>query len=377
MRNSKRGIFVISIMLLFFLVDLSAGAVNTRAIDKVRSKGVLGEQDFQVIDKFVARALRDLVKVKDFTAVAKVRAIVLSRSNSSKQSAMGQYSGQFSDSAKKYIALSFKQASELEPQDRKIKATLNLLILIDSLSDLQLIDMAMYKLGEENTLIRYWAVRVVTSPEIIRQLNSTSANTKLAKRITAGLKGLAAEAEPEELALIINFAGQVEIDEGKELLLQIADERISEYANWTVNNELLDSKVLKLLYEKMVLADEDDISFVQRFGQLYSYAMQMYAYEIEDGLFLDERQKKQLASVLVEIEKSCIGRLLEMPQSTVKIAVERGDHRILSREHRRLFGDEAEIGVLAEKLEFNYGKNTDGSKRFAPLTLPETPAKNL
>jgi hypothetical protein len=77
--------------------------------------------------------------------------------------------------------------------------------------------------------------------------------------------------------------------------------------------------------------------------------------------------------VLVETEISCISKRLKVAQSVVKNAVEQGDFPALLQEHGRLLGDETTAGQLPLKLNFDYGKKPDGSRRIAPLVLPEPP----
>ncbi len=62
-----------------------------------------------------------------------------------------------------------------------------------------------------------------------------------------------------------------------------------------------------------------------------------------------------------------------MPQSVIKKAVEEEDYMALLQEHNRLLGDGTKAGQLPLKLNFDYGKKPDGSKRIAPLALPEPP----
>jgi len=64
-----------------------------------------------------------------------------------------------------------------------------------------------------------------------------------------------------------------------------------------------------------------------------------------------------------------------MAQSIIKKAVEQGDYVALLQEHSRLLGDETRPGQLSLELNFDYGENADGSKRTAPLVLPEPPQR--
>ena len=358
---------------LVLVVNSVSGAVKTIKIDSVRNKGVLEGEDFQIIDKFVADAVRELVKTRDFTSIARIRTVILARKSSSRDSAAAQYAEQFSKSAYKYISSSLKEASGLTPKERKFKVVLNLLILVDGLSDLRLLDLAMEKLNDDNTVIRYWAVHSVTNPGVTKQLNSAkAANLNLARNIVGRLKGLVERASPETIALMAEFAAEVDIPQGEDLLLQIADMRINKYANWTVDYELLDASILRLLCNKISSGSLNKPAIARRFGQLYSYAIQKYV-KVKERDFLAATRISQLASVLVETEDKCIRELLGQRQMVIKRAVERDDVAGLLLEHNRLLGDETRSGELAVKLNFDYGPNPNGNKRTAPLTLPEPP----
>ena len=128
--------------------------------------------------------------------------------------------------------------------------------------------------------------------------------------------------------------------------------------------------ILKLLYEKIISANVSRLTIARRFGQLYSYAIQRY---VKGRDYLNAKQKSELASVLVELENCCIWKILGMPQTTIKRAIEQGDYMTLLREHSRLLGDKTRGGQLPLKLNFDYGKSEDGSKRIAPLALAEPP----
>jgi hypothetical protein len=372
MMNGKWKIFVFLMGVFLALVVASrCKAVDTGPIDKVRDKGVLDNSDLRIIDDFVADAVGELAKTEDFTSIAKIRTLILSRSSSSRESAKIQYGEQFSESAYKYISKALEAAKKLTQPEHRFRAILNLLILTDSLEDLRLADLAIKWLNVENKAIQYWAVHSVTNAGITRQLNSGgAANSELAERITGQLKGLVDSSSPETLALTAEFAAKVNIPQGEELLLQIADARIKRYADWTVEYELLDGDILKLLDSKITSESISKPNVARRFGQLYSYAIQRY---VKGQDVLSDTQKNQLVSVLVEIEMSCISKRLKVTQSVIKNAVEQSDFSALLQEHDRLLGDETKAGQLPLKLNFDYGKKPDGSKRIAPLDLPNPP----
>ncbi len=366
--NGKWVILAVWGIFLVLVINSGVADVDTREIDVCSHKEVLDSKDLQIIDDFVAEAVDELVKTIDFTSIARIRTVILSRSSSSTDSAKAQYQAQFSDSAHKYISKALQAADELTPAENRFSLIINLLILVDSLQDLRLADLAIKRLNDENDAIRYWAVHSVTNDAIVEKLNATGEdNLKLAKRITEQLKELVESESPEILALMAEFATKVDIPQGEELLLQIADMRIRRYEDWTVEYELLDGTLLKLLDSKIPSGSVNKPDIARRFGQLYSYAIQRY---VKGQNVLSDTQKHQLASVLVETEILCISKRLRMAQSVIKNAIEQDDYTALLQEHSRLLGDETRAGQLSLRLNFDYGKKPNGGRRIAPLALP-------
>jgi len=368
----------------FILLAISSVsvAVNTRDIDEVRKKAVLDSSDFKVIDAFLAEAVQELVKTRDFTSIATLRTTILSRKGS-----QGQYAQQFSQSAYKHIRAGFQQAEEtLRPEERKTSVVINLLILIDGMEELPLAELAVPMLKHQNMVVRYWAVHCFTSTTVMQQLNAAIAsNPGSATAIANELKGIVETSNPEVVALIAKFAAGVDISQAEQLLLQVADSRIKRYADWTIEYELYDVAVLKLLESKIPQPSQTSGVLVptttqgkpeiaRRFAQLYSCAAQRYV-KGKDRNLLNNTQKGQLATVLVEIEEKCFSRLLGSPQSTIRRAIERDSMAALMDEHNRLLGSAAGPGELPSKLGFDYGADSSGAKRTAPIPLPDPPQK--
>ena len=372
-------IFAVLVGFLVLVMNPGSVAVNTREVDNVRKKIVLDNSDLKIIDDFLAQAIQELVGTRDFTKIAKIRTVILSR-----QSNQAQYAQQFSESARKYIAEGFKQAEELPRPKRIIGVKINLLILMDGMRDLGLADLAIAMLKNENMVIRYWAVHCLTNSSIITQLNSTiTSNANQASAIAAQLKDLIETSTPEIVVLIAQFAAGLNIPEAEQLLIQIADLRIKRYADWTVKYELYDSAILKFLSSKIPLPSESlggmlptttstKPEIARRFAQLYSYAIQRYAKG--DGI-LNDTQKSHLASVLVDTEDKCIGLLLAKPQLTIRRALERNNVQAILAEHDRILGTATTPGQLPTALKFDYSTTPTGPKRTAPIPLPDPPTK--
>jgi len=369
----KKGFVCLAALtvILILTVTTDVYAVDTWEIDKVRNKGVLDSDDFEIIDEYVSECVRELVETHDLTSTAKTCTLILSRSVTNEESAGAQYNEQFIESAHKHLAAGFELASQLKPQKRQLIAKVNLLILIDGLKEPRLADLAIAKLDDDSMVVRYWAVHAVTNPDITAKLNSS--DSRLASKITGKLLQLVDSSSNEIVSLMAKFAAGINVRQGQELLLKIAGMRIKKYEYWDVDYEHLDSIVLNALCDKLAFSRSTS-DLAKSFAQLYSYIIQRY---IKGRNILSNEQKQKLASILTEIERICISKILARPQVTIKRALERKDINTLLLEHSRLFGDTAKTGLLAEKLNFDYGINPDGSRRTEPLELPEPPINEV
>ena len=374
----KWAFFAVLVAFLVLAMNSVSVAVDTGPVDAVLKKTVLDSGDFKVIDDFLAEAVVELVRERNFTSIARRRTVILSR----KKTTQAQYAQQFSQSAHKRIQAGFAQAQALRPEERKTNAIINLLILIDGMEDLSLRDLAIPMLKDENMVVRYWAVHCLTNPAIVQQLNAAASSSGPATTIADQLKGLIETSSPEILGHIARFGASVKIPQGEALLLQVADARIKSYADWTVKHELQDIALLKLLESKIPLTSSGSAAasatnpgraaIARRFAQLYSYAIQRL---LKGQAVLNNTQKGHLASVLVEIEEKCVNRLLGAQQMTFRRALERNSVTAISDEHDRLLGSGATPGQLPSRLGFDYGTNSAGSTRTAPIPLPDPPTK--
>lgn len=364
------------------LVSSSFGAgAGTAEIERVRKKHVLSSTDFEVIDAFLADAIERLLTTdeEDFASIADIRRAVIVNKSSATQSAREQYAGQFFKSAATHLADAFSQLQDVSDQELKNKIMLNLMILLDNLEDLRLAKLAMKMVTAENAPVRYWAVHAVTNPKIVEQLNSANAANpggavNLADEIVQVLRaGMYDEDRYEILALTARFAGSLKTAQAQKLLLELADMRIKKYADWSVDGELLELDLLRLLSDRIASRNRNDPAAARRFAQLYSYAIQRYLKSMTDADLLRPEQKQQLISVLVETEQRCLAKLTGVSQSTIKTTIEKSKATALSVEHDSLLGGPGSAGRLLEALNFDYGTNADGSRRTSPLILPDPP----
>lgn len=316
------------------------GALDTTGIDAVAKKEVLGPQDLAVIDNFVAAGVQELLTATDFSDIGNVRLDIVARAHSSQPSADIQYNPQFVAAAVKNLEKALADAAKISDPKRRAKVTLNLMIFLDTLDNVQLADLALKMIDRDDAAVRYWAVHAVTNQKIIDQFNAGKASAATARTIAERLATRATvETSPYIVAQIVQFGGTVTIPQAQNLLMQIADARMKKYQAWTADNFWLDELTLKLLGEKAAV----DKTAAQRFAQLFAYAMELY---IKAGASLDKTQKEQLASVLIQTESRGISKLLSAPQSSIKRAIEKDSEQSLQMEYKELFGDGTTAGKL-------------------------------
>ena len=358
---------VVAIISGFFVFLGSARAVDTLAMEAVRGKSVLDDADFKTIDDFAAKAVGEILAAQDFSSISNARAIIVANSIST-QPNQTQFAEQFSKSAQKYISAALQQAEGMTPadRDRSFKIVTNLLMLTDAIMDVRLTEVAFKYVDSKNEVIRYWAVHCLTNPGITEKLNSPKA-IDTTRQVIRRLDEIVATSGPDTLGLIASFVGSIKIPEGNALLLKVADRRIASYADWSVERELLDGDILRILGDKMVSSSASKESVGRRFGQLFSYVLQRY---IKGAEILDAAQKEQLASVLVETEKTSLSKILGKTRFGIKKAIESGDTNALQQEHNSVFGE----GMKAGELNIDYGKDAGGSIITHPLALAAPPA---
>ena len=356
LRNATTVIWVV----LLALTLPTGAAVDTKAIDGVLGKSVLTSRDLRVIDEFVAQAVKNVLRTRDETKVAEDRAILLSR-----VSPQGQYAQQFSESALKHITASLELAAAL-PEDRASIATMNLLILVHDLKDVTLVDLALDRLSDPRAPVAFWAASIATSETLVTAINR-DASSDLAQRVETRLSGLVREGcSPHVLSLMTKFASALQGLSGQDMLLAIADLRIVQYEKGSVENEQLDTTLLKSLCARINQNTSGRERLAMRFGQLYSYVIQRYAKGADS---LQQLQMRRTLGVIAEVEAKCIGTILGAPSTALMRALERQDVTLLLAAHDALLGSRERVGSLVTKLQFSYGRAADGSDQKWPKPL--------
>ncbi|MDI6448335.1 hypothetical protein [Anaerobaca lacustris] len=366
----KRAVFVLLVCgLVLAVLGISKAALDARRIEDVMKKDALTQQDFQIIDQFIRDAVATLVRTIDFTEVSKTRALVVSH-----QSTQAQYAQQYSESCYRHIAEGMEHArADIRDETTLFKVVTNLLILIDSLKDPRLIELAIQEIPHGNSAVRYWAVRASTDPELWTKIGQGQGAAQLATRVMTACDQVVDSSGPEVLLQIARFAGRFDTGQATALLMRITEVRVRSYADWSVNYELMDGAVLRLLTDKIVGGGNGGSDqLARRFAHLYSFAIQRYIKGQNLGRLRDV-SRNYLISVLIDTEDKCVGRLLGAPQATIRRAIEGGDLAGLQAEHDRLLGTAASAGVIPTRFNFSYG--AQGENRTAPPVLPDPPQR--
>jgi hypothetical protein len=377
--NLRRTVFTLCVGGVVLLAASACQAlIDTKQIDEIVKKTTLSTEDLQAIDEFLADAMQDLVGAVDFADASKTRAVIL-KYQTGKQD---EYGKRYSEAVYKQIERGLASAKETADPAKRSRVAANMLILADALKDPRSMDLAVKAISEKNPPIRYWAVRISTDPNLWAKLNQNQASAaQLTTKLLTEFNQAAPSSAPEVLALMSGFAGPINAPAADELLTRIADARIKQYGDWTVSYELADVTILRQLSEKIASGSAAKSQLAKRFAQLYSFAIQRYT-KGQRLIAQWDQSRDNLATVLIETEDKCIGKLLGAPQVTIRKAVEANDAKALQTEHDRLFGAAGQPGVLPAKFSFTYG--ADGQNLPAPLPLldpttrptasPSTPA---
>jgi hypothetical protein len=362
------------IPLTIFSLCFSVFAVNTARIDVVRSKETLADSDTEVIEEFLTDAFNEFLAKTDFSDIGSLRTAIVSRSSSEIESGQFQYGPRFFTAAQKQISQTLNKISQMPDGQRKQLLTMNLLILVNDLGNVEISKAALDYLKNPDVMIRYWAVSCLTNGNILRQLNMTESaeNSRLAEQFTQKLlTAIQAEQSGDILILLGQFASGLKQPTANEILKEIAQKRINLYLNWQVKDETVESWILKALSDRPQIDSESAPAMARNFAILYSLVVQRYVIGQET---LSQTNIRNLVSAIVQSEKYLSRFLPEWP-GLLKRAIEKGGGSILLAEHDSLFGSANAAGKLPAAAGFDYGKNPDGSVKTAPPTLQKPPTQ--
>jgi hypothetical protein len=366
----KHPVVILTIILL--CTGLVLG-VDTKAIDEVRAKAAFSDSDAATIDKFIDTVVKEMLERTEFTNVSQTREAFTSRITLDKPDP--KYTELWTAASEKHFKAGLIDAGKLADAEKKKNVKMNLLIMLDKVGQAGTAKMAMEHISDADAGVRYWAVRCVANPAVLAQLNSSGEeNAKVVRDIASRLKTMAAaETNPEVVECAVDFGAAFNTTEATDLLLAIADKRIKEYENWTVNYELLDGKLLDGLCKKA----KGNKAVASAFGQLLSDCMQKYMKHLaspSQSPLLGEQQAGYLATALATTEKGCLSDLLGAGRSAIQNAITKGASGAgaINGEYASLFGVNGGTGELTKALGMKY-TDAQGKEQPMPRGLPDKP----
>lgn len=371
----KKALIVACVFTGFFIAVSSGLAANTSRIDDLRTKALnaprtLTDSEVQVIDDFIADSFDEMLNSITLGEILAIKNEIARRKGPSKSTG---YSVAFNKALKKHLTAVAAEIIQLEAGVMKNQIQVNLIILAAETKSYDLADFAITMIDNENVVVRYWAVKCIANKTVITQFTAESGSHLNNAVIQAFDKLAETESHPEILDLLAYFASQSTDSQIEDILIKVADKRIKGYVDWTVKNELIDSRILDKLADKMVASKSSatNARWSARFAQLYSYLIQRY---VTGASVISQSSLSNLKSAIVETENRSFAKLLGRTQLEMKKALEKKDNDQLLKQHDSFLGSASRQGRLATEFKFDYGKNASGQPITAPKKLTPPPA---
>ncbi|MCE5341604.1 MAG: hypothetical protein LLF92_10855 [Planctomycetaceae bacterium] len=352
-------------LLLALVISSPLLAISTTQIDAIRNKEAIADTDSAIIEEFLGEAFSELMAKTEFSDVAALRNVIISKSSSITTSGKILYDPKYLSAFENELTNAFKEAKAMKDGKVKNLITANLLMLAYDIGHVDAAKTALPYLQESNIMIRYWAAQNFANPAIISQLNQGNATDRpeLAAKI---LKAAKAEQSGNILVSYAQFAAGLKDPTGNEILTAIAQKRIEQYLAWTVTDEMSDDGILKALTDRIKTDTDSTKEMAKNFATLYSLVVQRY---IQGQQTISDTSKSYLASVIVQGDKYVPVFIPEW-NGNFKRAIDKDLASVLA-ESDGLFGSAAAAGKLSTTVGFEY----DGATKTAPPVLTKPAAQ--
>lgn len=368
-----KSISIVSCMIIL-AVTYTAMAVDTSKVEQVRNQFVQSntqpdQAGEQVIDEFWRKSIDTMMLTEDTGEIVNLRRDLVKQKGDKE---LSLYTSAYVKIADTHLKSALETIAGWEENVKKIRVERNFMILISELSRIELADLAMTRMNHGDMMVRYWAIRAVTSPQIITQLTSdVTGDEKLTAQIITALGEFVKKYDDNlSFPYIADFAAGIKTASGNSLLVALADKRIDAYMKWTVKDEAVDARILKtiggLIFETVSTASKQEL--LGRFGQLYSCAAQRYML----GTQLPASSKDQLLTVICEVESGVLEKMLPGSTNRFKNDLQRSQ-QIDKKTYEALFGASGKAGELSSRMTFDYGKDDSGKSLVVPRSLPAPP----
>lgn len=349
-------------------------AINKDDIERVRlrtenSSELLTTADKADIEKFWKSAITAIVLTEDSQEIVEIRRQIEEQRGTEP---LSDYTQAYIKEAIANLQTAFRNIQGLQNPERKIIVERNLMILAANLKSSKVTDIALEKINSTDTVVRYWAIKAVTQPDVVRDLKSDILQDKeLLEKILTALNRITEDQIPDVIEkMVIDFTSTVDHSLARDILLKIADKRIQDYLTWNVGNEVIETRMLMAL--GVIAETQQDTEIRSRFGQkfaiLYSIVMQRYMKYSKD---LTDLQLDNTKTVIAEIAQNVLDKVMDFKTRIIDLMRRNGE---LDREYEALFGDRLRSGELAARYGFDYGKDASGKSITEPPTLGPPPA---
>lgn len=360
-----------------FALSVSAWSMEALTIEQVHtqyneSTTALDAAAIGVIDDFWRKSMDVMMLSEDTDKIVELR---LGLKKYKGSGYLSFYASAYQKAAKEHLKVAIDTVGKWEDGAKKARVERNLMILIAEIGSVGLVDLVMPKLSSKDPMVRYWAMRSLTSADIISQSKSDAVtrDDKRTAQIIAGLdEYLKTTPDIVTIPPATVFAGEINTAASRKMLSGIADRRIDAYMKWTVTDEQIDSDILKSLGNTGVqtVDSAEKQELLSRFGQLYACVLGRYM----QGEKLPAVSRERLISVIVEVEDKFLVNPKHVPGWASKFKTDISTNKSLNDNYNLLFGSNNITGELAAKLNFNYGKDSSGKAVMTPKPLPSPPA---
>ena len=353
----------------------TAFAISTNEIEAVRrrtetSSSDLSAADKAVIAKFWDTASNTMPLAESANEVVQIRRQLEAQKGSEP---LSFYATAYIAVAQEKLEAAFQTVETLSDPVRKELIKRNLMILTAQLKSAKLVPMALQQINDKDDVVRYWAVKAVTQPDVFSQLIAdVTRDDEMVEKIMKALQGrVEFEQDGRIQEMMITFAAAMDTDSGRQVMLSIADQRIKSYMDWSVTNEYVDVKLLVAMSHIVANTQNAAIQtqFAQKFAVLYSLVIQRYMLGQE---VLTDKQKDDVLTVIAETAQTALDNNMGIKTRIIDVIKRNAG---LEREYEALFGDRVREGELGIKYKFKYGKDASGKVLTSPPILTPPPAK--
>lgn len=351
----------------------AAYSVNTAEIESLRQRtqgasSELTSSDKSVVAKFWTDALNQMLLSKSSNEIVEIRRQLETQKGDNH---LSYYATAYITQAKTEIQEAFQNVARLEDAEQRQMLEQNLMILVANLQSPQLAPLALQYLDDKDAVVWYWAFKTVTQSAIIQQL--TAEVTRDEQTTKAILNALEAQAAtglyPETQKMVVIFCAAFDQLKARDILLSIATSRIAAYKNWTVNDESPDAVLLTVLGTIAEQNPDPEIKkvFGRTFAELYALVIQRY---LQGKDTFSSEHIDRLLTVIAEVDQTVLDKIMGI-KTRILDSLRRGQG--LDVQYDTLLGNQTFQGQLAEKFQFDYGKDASGKPLTAPPKLGPKP----